>query len=86
MGTHLVLAGDLVRLGALYSDPVSLLWRDAGALLQTLALVSNFYRLAFCPLGNLGFEVVAALGLKTNEALALGCAVVGRADEPTLSS
>lgn len=77
-GTALALIGDERRMGALYEHPISLLWRDAGALLQTLAMVSAAYRLAFCPLGILGGEVVDALGLDRRTARPLGCAAIGR--------
>ena len=77
-GTALALIGDERRIEALYEHPISLLWRDAGALLQTLAMVSAAYRLAFCPLGILGGEVVDALGLDRRTARPLGCAAIGR--------
>jgi SagB-type dehydrogenase family enzyme len=76
--TTLVFVGDMRRIGALYEHPHSLLWRDAGALLQTLALVATAYRLAFCPLGILGGEVLDALMLDRTTALPLGCAAIGR--------
>lgn len=76
--TALALIGDARRMEALYEHPSSLLWRDAGALLQTLAMVSTAYRLAFCPLGTLGGDVVDALGLDRQTARPLGCAAIGR--------
>jgi len=77
--TILMFVGDLRRVEALYEHPHSLLWRDAGALLQTLALVAAAYRLVFCPLGLLGGEIVDALVLDRDTALPLGCAAIGRA-------
>lgn len=44
-----------------YADSETLVWRDAGAMLQTLALVAELFGLGFCPLGILGSEVVSAL-------------------------
>ena len=76
-GTALVLVGDTARVSAAYEHPQSLLWRDAGVLLQTLALVATAYRLAFCPLGILGTPVVRALALP-DRASAFGVAVMGR--------
>ena len=76
-GTALVLVGCMNRVAALYKRPASLLWRDAGVLLQTLALVAEAYRLAFCPLGVLGNQVVQALGL-SESASAVGAALIGR--------
>lgn len=76
-GTALVLVGCMNRVAALYKRPASLLWRDAGVLLQTLALVATAYHLAFCPLGVLGTQVVEALGL-SERASAVGAALIGR--------
>lgn len=76
--TSLVLIGDTARIESLYEHSDSLLWRDAGALLQMLALVSTAYRLAFCPLGILGNEIVEALGLDPQLVRPLGCAAIGR--------
>ena len=77
--TAIVLVGDVTRVAAVYSRPESLLWRDSGALMQTLALVATAYRLAFCPLGILGGPVVHALGLAARVS-ALGVALIGRPD------
>lgn len=76
--TALAMVGDGQRIGALYDYPSSLLSRDAGALLQTIALVSAAYRLAFCPLGMLGAQIVDALGLDHRGAQPVGCAALGR--------
>jgi hypothetical protein len=75
--TVLALIADELRIDALYERPVSLLWRDAGALLQTIAIVSAAYRLAFCPLGTLGGLIVDAVGLDRETALPVGCAAIG---------
>ncbi|NOK16003.1 hypothetical protein HMI50_02995 [Corallococcus carmarthensis] len=76
-GTALVLIGHASRTAAVYEMATSLLWRDAGALTQTLFLTATAFRLAFCPLGILGHEVVQALGLPA-DALATGAALIGR--------
>jgi Nitroreductase family len=76
-GTAVVLVGDVARVAAVYERPLSLLWRDGGALLQTLALVATAYRLAFCPLGILGTPVLQALGLP-EWVSGVGVAIIGR--------
>lgn len=76
-GTALVLIGHMSRVAAVYETADSLLWRDAGALTQTLFLTATAFRLAFCPLGILGHEVARALGLPV-DALATGVALMGR--------
>jgi len=77
-GTALVLVGCPRRIGAVYENPNSILWRDAGALLQSLALAATAYRLGFCPLGILGGEVTEALGLDSADYQAVGSAIIGR--------
>ena len=76
-GTRIVLASEMNRVAAVYKRPESLLWRDAGVLLQTLALVATAYRLAFCPLGILGTPVVRAIGL-SEQISGVGVALMGR--------
>jgi len=77
-GMVMVLLGDLSRVKAVYDNPWSLLWRDAGALLQTLALCAAAYRLAFCPLGALGSEILGALDLGGRDIIPAGIAMIGR--------
>lgn len=79
-GTGLVLLGNGTRIAAAYDNPASLLWRDSGALLQTLCLAAAAFRLAFCPLGILGHEVLKALALPP-DVCAVGAAIVGRSTE-----
>jgi Nitroreductase family len=80
-GTAVVLLGDVARVAAAYDNPDTLFWRDAGALLQTLFLAATAFRLAFCPLGILGHQVVQALGLE-QRLIAAGVALIGRPWDP----
>lgn len=73
----IVLVGDLPRISSYYADPGSLLFRDAGALLQTLAFATEAFGLGCCPLGLLGREVIEALGLDPTIAIPVGAAVLG---------
>jgi hypothetical protein len=77
-GTALVFLGSLTTVDAAYERPMSLLWRDAGALMQTFALAATAYRLAFCPLGILGGEVIEATGLNGHDIRPAGIAMIGR--------
>lgn len=61
-GTLLLFVGDSARVGSAYRNEESLLWRDAGALLQTLFLAATAFDLAFCPLGILGQDALVAIG------------------------
>jgi len=75
-GTFLVLVADMARPEAAYVNSESLVWRDAGAMLQTLALTAELFGLGFCPLGILGNDVVSVLP-SSGQLLAVGSAVVG---------
>jgi len=77
-GHVISLMADTRTTSSVYSNPASLLWRDAGAVLQTLALVSETFDLGFCPLGILGQELTDALLPKDHQFLAVGVAVIGR--------
>ena len=71
-----VLVLDEALLAAAYEFWASLAWRDAGALLQTLALAATALGLGFCPLGILGGAALEALA-SPRRFRALGAAVVG---------
>ncbi|WP_146009902.1 hypothetical protein [Janthinobacterium sp. ROICE36] len=75
-GTFLMLVADMARPNSAYANSESLVWRDAGALLQTIALVAELFGLGFCPLGILGHEVVTELH-SDGQLLAVGAAVIG---------
>jgi len=76
-GAVVVLIADVQRIKAKYANPDSLLWRDAGVLLQTLSLCSVAYGLVTCLIGGTGAEVVRALGLPSSDFKAVGGIVVG---------
>lgn len=76
-GLVLSLVADLWKVHAAYEHPESLIWRDAGALMQTLHMCAEAMGLAFCPLGILGNEILSALSLDQERSLAVGCACVG---------
>ncbi|WP_275782660.1 nitroreductase family protein [Pararhizobium gei] len=77
--THfLALLADTESVSTVYSNHESLLWRDAGAVLQTLALVSEAFGLGFCPLGILGQEAADGLLPSGHRFLGVGVAAIGR--------
>ena len=77
-GPLLIFAADMNLARAAYGEPESLVWRDAGALLQTMQVVAGAYRLGFCPLGLHGDEAVEALFGRDQDAVcAVGAAVIG---------
>lgn len=77
-GHLLVFVGDVTRVSAHYSNPISLLWRDAGAALQACSMASFAYGYAFCPLGALGEDVLSAIACVPPGRAALGMAIIGR--------
>ncbi|AVH43724.1 hypothetical protein [Agrobacterium tumefaciens] len=77
-GHVIALMADVGHVSTVYSNPESLVWRDSGAVLQTLALVSEAFDLGFCPLGILGQELADALLPMEHQYLGVGVAVIGR--------
>jgi hypothetical protein len=75
-GTFLTLVADMARPMSAYAHSETLVWRDAGAMLQALALVAELFGLGFCPLGILGNEVASALP-SGKQLLAVGAAAIG---------
>lgn len=71
-----VLVGDQVLLAENYEHHETLMWRDAGAMLQTLALAATAYGLGYCPLAPLGTEVLEGMG-SPSRFCALGVALIG---------
>lgn len=63
---------DRSLIDAAYSNPESLLLRDAGALLATICFVAEWLGLAACPLGFLGEDFVPRLGFPSNRFSAAG--------------
>jgi hypothetical protein len=76
-GAFIVLIADMAKPTTAYQYSESLVWRDAGALLQTLALAAESYGLGFCPLGILGNEVIDGLP-EADKLLAVGAAAIGQ--------
>ncbi|WP_311272291.1 MULTISPECIES: hypothetical protein [unclassified Rhizobium] len=77
-GHVIVLIADVYLTSTVYKNPGSLLWRDAGAVLQTLALTSEAFDLGFCPLGILGQDFADALLPEDDHYLGVGVAVIGQ--------
>jgi hypothetical protein len=78
---YLVLLADPAVTDSYYFDPQSLIWRDAGALMQTLHFCATAYRLALCPAGITGTELAAAIFGADSRLIGAGVAVIGRQAE-----
>jgi SagB-type dehydrogenase family enzyme len=61
-GTFIVALADFERTGALYEEPDSLVWRDAGCALATLHLTAAWLSLGSCLLGIVGAAVAEVVG------------------------
>jgi hypothetical protein len=75
-----VFAADFVRARAFYHAAESLVLRDAGALLQTLHLASEAYRLSALPLGILGGEAIEAILPAGSGVGGVGVMIIGRSE------
>lgn len=62
-GVTIQFAADRDLVAACYDNPISLIWRDAGALTATICLVATALKLAVSPVGRLGTGIVEAAGL-----------------------
>lgn len=80
-GTFLVLAADHERTRAGYTNPESLVWRDAGCVLATLQLVACWLGIGSCPLGILGGKLVSLVA-PGGELTAAGVLAVGERPRP----
>ena len=76
-GHLLLFTGDKRRVAGKYRPPESLLWRDAGAALQTCAMAAFAYGFTFCPLGDTGRAILDQLEPPHEEFLALALGVFG---------
>jgi hypothetical protein len=76
-GHLLLFTGDLDMVDRAYENPASLLWRDAGAVLQSLAFAATALDLAFVPLGSLGTGVLRNLRCPSAAFLAVATAFIG---------
>lgn len=77
-GHWVALIADCWTVRSLYSNHESLVWRDAGAVIQMMALLAEAHEMAFCPLGVLGGEIIEALLPETSDIIPVGVVVLGR--------
>ncbi|MCQ1779400.1 nitroreductase family protein [Neorhizobium galegae] len=79
-GCLVALIADNRDISRLYSNHQSLLWRDAGAVIQGMAFVAEAVGLAMCPMGILGGDAISALLDPTDDFLAVGIVAIGLSD------
>jgi len=78
-GTVLFFAAQVGRTRARYENPETLIWRDAGALTATVALVAEAIGAACTPLGMTGEPYISRLLSSGGEVTGVGGCVVGTA-------
>lgn len=72
-------AAQFGRTEAAYINPDTLVWRDAGCLVATTALVAAGLRLACCPLGATGEPYISRVaGATAGQVRGVGGCVIGR--------
>lgn len=78
-GHLLLLVANLRHVSEAYEQPLSLLWRDGGAVLQTLSLLSAALGYAFVPLGPTGSSLLETITKPHNDYVAVGSGIIGKA-------
>lgn len=85
-GHFLLFVANVRHTGQAYENPLSLLWRDAGTVLQTFSLLAAATDCSFVPLGSTGGALLETLDTPHADYVAVGTAIIGRASTPIGSS
>jgi hypothetical protein len=75
-GAYLVLVADSAITESVYENASSLIWRDAGAILQLLGMICRSCSIGYCALGLLGGELSHVIS-PNGRLVAVGAAAVG---------
>lgn len=78
-GHHLLFVANQRHVAQAYERPISLLWRDAGAVLQTFSILAAASDCSFIPLGTTGAAILDSLSAPHTDYLAVGTALIGKA-------
>lgn len=73
----IVYAGDLKRLRGKYQNPDSLLWRDAGVMMNVHAMAATYLGLSYSPIGQLGQPIISDLKGCSRSVIGCGMAILG---------
>ncbi|MES1200039.1 MAG: hypothetical protein ABUS57_01145 [Pseudomonadota bacterium] len=76
-GHLIVFAGHLNRVASAYDNPTSLLWRDAGAADQLMAMGAWAAGARYVPLGALPDPIIRSIRGDSEEVIGVGCGVLG---------
>jgi len=77
-GCLLILAAEIERISPYYDNFESLIWRDAGVILEALALTAEAFDVNFCPLGISGDDWLKDIFISTKQTIrGVGVALIG---------
>lgn len=76
-GTIFWFLAHIDRSGAKYENPISLIWRDAGAVINCIQLSCTALNLNSCAIGSLGEPYMSQLFLNTENIVSAGGIIVG---------
>jgi len=65
------------RTGAKYEEPESLIWRDAGALINSIQLTCTALNISCCPIGSLGEPYISDLFNRQSGVFGAGGVLIG---------
>jgi hypothetical protein len=77
-GLVVALVAEPGKTAAKYTDPESLIWRDAGVVLGYMSVVAEALGLSFCPLGITGNRCLADILPLHADLHGVGLAILGR--------
>ena len=78
-GTILLVAADMGVIESIYCEPISLVLREAGAVMQVFSMLSHSLQVAFVPLGPLGNGGLEAIVSSGTCLQGVGTALIGQA-------
>lgn len=77
IGHYVLLVANVQHVSQAYDNPHSLLWRDAGAVMQTLAILATANGMSFIPLGSTGQTILDCLHTPAGDYIAVGTGIIG---------
>jgi hypothetical protein len=76
-GTLIVMVAEIGITNTLYSNSDSLIWRDSGAIIGLMSIVSESMKLNFCPLGITGEPYISQID-SSGSISGVGMAIIGQ--------
>jgi SagB-type dehydrogenase family enzyme len=76
-GTIIWFVAHSIRTAAKYENPLSLIWRDAGALIHSVQLACTVSNINSCPVGTLGEPFISQMFPNNENIISAGGIVIG---------